>query len=144
MNSVRLITGLLMVLAITTSATGAILYGECDKGKGGLDMATVVWLKSGLINDLAATVPSKLDQLYYCNTDASGGITMYGYAQCTRKPPQSDGSPADLTYCKECLANVGNYLAGICGDHTGVGHAWESDSWCYVQVGFTIGICPVV
>ncbi|CAN0923329.1 hypothetical protein LINGRAHAP2_LOCUS33508 [Linum grandiflorum] len=142
MNSVRLITGLLLVLGITTSANGAIPLGQCDDGIGGLDMATVVWLKSGLINDLAATVPS-IDQLHYCNTDASGGIRMYGYAECTRQPPPSDGSAPDLTYCKNCLAVVGKYLAGLCGDSTGVGHAWESDSLCYVKVGFTIGICPV-
>ncbi|CAN0923324.1 hypothetical protein LINGRAHAP2_LOCUS33505 [Linum grandiflorum] len=146
-SSVRLINGLLLVLAITTTATlvsgdtpGDVPYGQCDNGKSGVDMPTVVWLKSSLINDLMATVPSK-DGLHYCNTDSSGGITMYGYAECTRKPP-----PSDLRYCTDCLALVGNYIAGAgsCDDSTGVSHAWDSDSLCYFKIGFTLATCPVV
>ncbi|CAN0921877.1 hypothetical protein LINGRAHAP2_LOCUS32821 [Linum grandiflorum] len=100
-------------------------------------MSTVVWLKSTLINDLTATVPTK-KQLHFCKTDASGGITMYGYAECTRL------SSGGLDYCTTCLQVVGNYLAGSCDDSTGVGHAWDSDSWCYFKIGFTLDICPVV
>ncbi|CAN0923327.1 hypothetical protein LINGRAHAP2_LOCUS33506 [Linum grandiflorum] len=137
MNPVRLINGLLLVFAITTSVSGDTTYGQCDVGENGVDMSTVVWLKSALIDDLTATVPYK-DGLHYCNTDASGGITMYGYAECTRLP--SGG----LGYCTECLAVVGDYLAGSCDDSSGVGHAWDSDSLCYVKIGFTLDACPVV
>ncbi|CAN0923325.1 hypothetical protein LINGRAHAP2_LOCUS33505 [Linum grandiflorum] len=102
-------------------------------------MPTVVWLKSALIKHLTATLPSKYG-LHYCNTDTSGGITMYGYAECVRKPLPSD----DLDYCKGCLALVGDYLARSCDDSSGIGHAWDSDSLCYFKIGFTLGVCPVV
>ncbi|CAN1343312.1 hypothetical protein LINPERPRIM_LOCUS39757 [Linum perenne] len=99
-------------------------------------MATVVDMKTILIGDLAKVVPTR-DQLHYCNTYGSEGITMFGYAECTHH--NSD----DLGYCTNCLGYVGDFLAANCND-TGVGHAWDVDSSCYYKIGFTKKICPIV
>ncbi|CAN1171064.1 hypothetical protein LINPERPRIM_LOCUS7768 [Linum perenne] len=134
MNS---LISLFLIFYATTTATlvgGDVPYGQCDVGRNDVDMATVVDIKAILIGDLANVVPTK-EHLHYCNKYESDGVTMFGFAECTRR------SPTDLSYCINCLALVGDYLVANC-NYTGVGHAWSMYSACYFKIGFTVEICP--